>query len=184
MVQVPPAPGLPGWRGDAVECAAGTPTKGDFQTLFLGGRKVFHSLLQPANAIHQMERKTTNTLSILSKLNSTHDRFKNGGYRLWYKSQQGSAKVTISWLVLWSYPWEVLQVCWNWASSSLQVSKSGTSTLVFHPRSSWHPRCQILHSNLGQKRELPIVFLQKTHIHLQQPDELYIWDPNHVYGET
>lgn len=82
MVRVPPAPQLPGWWGDAVECAAGTTTQGDFQTLFLGGRKVFHSLLQPANAIHQMERKTTNTLSILSKLNSTHDKFKNGGYRL------------------------------------------------------------------------------------------------------
>lgn len=57
MVQVPPAPQLPGWQGDAVECAAGTLTQGDSQTLFLGGSKVFHSLLQPANAIHQMERK-------------------------------------------------------------------------------------------------------------------------------
>lgn len=104
-------------------CSWNTDTRGTLK-LFLGGRKIFHSLLQPANAIHQMERKTTNTLSILSKLNSTHDRFKNGGYRLWYKSQQGSAKVTISWLVLWSYPWEVLRVCWNWASSSLQVSRS------------------------------------------------------------
>lgn len=47
----------------------------------------------------------------------------------------------------------------------------GKSTLVFHPRSSWHPRYQTLHSNLGQKRELPIVFLQKTHIHLQPPLE-------------
>lgn len=59
MVQVPPAPGFPGWRGNAVECAAGTPTQGDFQTLFLGGSKVFHLLLQPANAIHQIKRKTT-----------------------------------------------------------------------------------------------------------------------------
>lgn len=45
------------------------------------------------------------------------------------------------------------------------------STLKFHPHSSWHLHCQILHSNLGQKRELPIAFLQKTHIHLQQPLE-------------
>lgn len=47
----------------------------------------------------------------------------------------------------------------------------GKSTLVFHPHSSWHPRYQILHSNLGQKTELPTVFLQKTHIHLQPPLE-------------
>lgn len=45
------------------------------------------------------------------------------------------------------------------------------STLKFHPHSSWHLHYQILHSNLGQKRELPIAFLQKTHIHLQQPLE-------------
>lgn len=45
------------------------------------------------------------------------------------------------------------------------------STLEFHPHSSWHPRYQILHSNLGQKTELPIAVLQKTHIHLQQPLE-------------
>lgn len=42
---------------------------------------------------------------------------------------------------------------------------------MFHPRSSWHPRYQILHSNLGQKRELPTVFLQKIHIHPQPPLE-------------
>lgn len=50
---------------------------------------------------------------------------------------------------------------------------------MFHPHSSWHPRYQILHSNLGQKRELPIVFLQKTHIRLQQPletkAEVLVW---------
>lgn len=45
------------------------------------------------------------------------------------------------------------------------------NTLRFHPHSSWHLHYQILHSNSGQKRELPIVFLQKTHIHLPQPME-------------
>lgn len=55
--------------------------RGTFK-LFLGGSKVFHSLLQPANAIHQWKGKPQTHYLFLSKLNSTHDRFKNGGYRL------------------------------------------------------------------------------------------------------
>lgn len=38
---VPPAPRLPGWRGDAVECAAGTPTQGGLSNSSWEGAKSF-----------------------------------------------------------------------------------------------------------------------------------------------
>lgn len=83
--------------------------------------------------------------------------------------------------------WKSKVSIWNRANvkcdyTNKKVKSSDTipekSTLEFRPHSSWHPHYQILHSNLGQKRELPIAFLQKTHSHLQQPLEkkAEIWD--------
>lgn len=64
-----------------LECTAGTPTEGKFKTLFLEWRKVLHLLLQPANAIHQIKRETTNTFYFEQAEQYTLQ-FKNEGYIL------------------------------------------------------------------------------------------------------
>lgn len=49
----------------------------------------------------------------------------------------------------------------------------GKNTLTYHPHSSFHQHCQILHNNLVQRIKWLTVFWQKIHIRLQQPINTY-----------
>lgn len=50
-------------------------------------------------------------------------------------------------------------------------STPGRSTWASHPHSSWHQRCQTLHSSWERRTEWRAASLQKTRNHLQPPED-------------